>query len=196
MERSITGFQLDEAGDYVARLDCGHRQHVRHRPPFEVRDWVLEETGRTERLGSLLECPLCDRCELPADARYDRRSPEWDEHSLPAGLRRGDGSGRGMWKVLTVHAGAVRLMIAGGKPAVSELGPGDSHPVPPGAEHEVELLGAARVSLEFYSAAPPPVSDDRAASGGEAACWAHLVCEECGGVEGDGHRPGCRAAEG
>jgi hypothetical protein len=32
--------------------------------------------------------------------------------------------------------------------------------------------------------------------GGEAACFAHLVCPECGVVVGDApHRPGCEFAE-
>jgi hypothetical protein len=29
--------------------------------------------------------------------------------------------------------------------------------------------------------------------GGEAACWAHLVCPDCGAMESEGHRPGCPA---
>ena len=29
--------------------------------------------------------------------------------------------------------------------------------------------------------------------GGEAACWAHLVCPECGAMESEGHRLGCPA---
>ena len=32
--------------------------------------------------------------------------------------------------------------------------------------------------------------------GGEAACFAHLVCPECGAVTTEGHRPGCDRAEG
>jgi len=38
-------------------------------------------------------------------------------------------------------------------------------------------------------------NDEREAGepGGDAACWLHLVCEECGAVvtPRDGHRPGC-----
>ena len=30
-----------------------------------------------------------------------------------------------------------------------------------------------------------------AAEGGEAACWAHLVCPECGAIVTEGHAAGC-----
>jgi uncharacterized protein YeaO (DUF488 family) len=32
-----------------------------------------------------------------------------------------------------------------------------------------------------------PLDDE----GGEAACWANLVCPECGAIETEGHRAGC-----
>ena len=35
-----------------------------------------------------------------------------------------------------------------------------------------------------------PLDDE----GGEAACWAHLVCPECGAIETEGHRAGCAQA--
>lgn len=63
MDRAITGYHQDEEGDWVAELDCGHRQHVRHKPPFPVRPWILDEPGRAGRLGTTLACPLCDRAE-------------------------------------------------------------------------------------------------------------------------------------
>jgi uncharacterized protein YeaO (DUF488 family) len=34
-------------------------------------------------------------------------------------------------------------------------------------------------------------AEDEADPGGEAACWAHLVCPGCGAIESEGHRPGC-----
>ncbi len=65
MDRSIVSFHLDPEGEWVAELDCGHRQHVRHRPPFQVRPWVLDEEERAARVGTPLNCPLCDRGEDP-----------------------------------------------------------------------------------------------------------------------------------
>jgi uncharacterized protein YeaO (DUF488 family) len=36
--------------------------------------------------------------------------------------------------------------------------------------------------------------DPEADAGGDAACWANLVCAECGAIESEGHRPGCAQA--
>lgn len=55
----IVGFHQDEHGDWVADLACGHGQHVRHRPPWELRPWVTTEAGRRTHLGDIL---LCRRC--------------------------------------------------------------------------------------------------------------------------------------
>ena len=68
MRRRIDGWQQDEAADWVALLDCGHRRHVRHRPPLWPNPWVGQEEGRTAHLGTPLDCPLCDRGEPPGVA--------------------------------------------------------------------------------------------------------------------------------
>jgi len=57
--RRIVGYQLDELGDWVAQLECGHGQHVRHDPPWQVREWVTTEEGRARHLGTTLECIRC-----------------------------------------------------------------------------------------------------------------------------------------
>jgi hypothetical protein len=100
VERAITGFHQDDVGDWVAELECGHNQHVRHRPPFQVREWVVDDDSRRARVGAPLDCPLCDRAEMPLNARQDE--------------------------------------------------------------------------------------------GGDPACWAHILCPDCGAVlDGSEHRPGC-----
>ncbi len=60
MDRAIVGFQTDDAGEWVALLECRHRQHVRHQPPFQNRPWTLTALGRARRIGTRLTCVLCD----------------------------------------------------------------------------------------------------------------------------------------
>jgi len=60
MKQAITGFHQDDQGHWVAELACGHEQHVRHDPPWQVRPWVLTEEGRRTRLGEILNCVRCD----------------------------------------------------------------------------------------------------------------------------------------
>jgi hypothetical protein len=59
MLRHITGFHQDEEQHWVADLECGHGQHVRHNPPWEVRPWVLTEEGRQKMIGTTLRCMIC-----------------------------------------------------------------------------------------------------------------------------------------
>ena len=60
MKQPITGFHLDSENHWVADLVCGHRQHMRHDPPWMERPWILTEEGRRSRLGIELECKRCD----------------------------------------------------------------------------------------------------------------------------------------
>ena len=60
MRRTITGYHRDDEGHWVAELECGHTQHVRHDPPWQVRVWVTTPEGRDSHLGTELNCVLCD----------------------------------------------------------------------------------------------------------------------------------------
>lgn len=57
--RRIRGFRQDEAGDWIADLECGHSQHVRHNPPWENRPWVMSADTRDDRVGSFMQCLRC-----------------------------------------------------------------------------------------------------------------------------------------
>jgi hypothetical protein len=66
MERAITGFHRDPLGDWVAELECGHFQHVRHDPPWQERPWAQTPEGRAAALGRRLACRKCD-IDAPPD---------------------------------------------------------------------------------------------------------------------------------
>ena len=60
MLRKIVAFHQDEHGDWVADLECSHTQHVRHKPPWMLRPWVMTPEGRKRFIGQELECKKCD----------------------------------------------------------------------------------------------------------------------------------------
>jgi len=58
-QRKIVAFHQDPHGDWVADLECGHTQHVRHNPPWQSRPWVITTEGRSAQLGKELPCKKC-----------------------------------------------------------------------------------------------------------------------------------------
>jgi hypothetical protein len=56
----IIGFRQDLEGEWVAVLECGHEQHVRHDPPWQVFSWILHAQERAEHVGTELYCRRCE----------------------------------------------------------------------------------------------------------------------------------------
>jgi hypothetical protein len=69
MDKRIVGFHQDAEQHWVAELECGHNQHVRHNPPWTNRPWVVTQEGRANAMGQVLSCLKCD-----AGAPSDRQS--------------------------------------------------------------------------------------------------------------------------
>jgi Protein of unknown function (DUF3565) len=61
--RKIVGFHQDEQSDWIAELECGHQQHVRHNPPWTTRHWVTTAEGRRAHIGQELPCLACSLAE-------------------------------------------------------------------------------------------------------------------------------------
>jgi hypothetical protein len=59
VKRAIIDFHQDKHEDWVADLECGHTQHVRHQPPWQERPWVITAEGRANHIGFLLPCKKC-----------------------------------------------------------------------------------------------------------------------------------------
>ncbi|SDW90075.1 DUF3565 domain-containing protein [Pseudomonas kuykendallii] len=43
----------------MAILSCGHTQHLRHQPPWQLREWVLDPARRLAQLGRPFACGWC-----------------------------------------------------------------------------------------------------------------------------------------
>ena len=150
VQREIEGFHQDEVGDWVAELRCGHRQHVRHRPPFWVCRWVLAAESRAAQLGTTLPCVLCDRFEMPAGYVAYQRTRELDQDSIPNGLRKDHSTKAGIWGLIHVLAGRLRYIVE--SPLASEhlLDHARHGVIVPEVLHRVIPDGDVRFFVEFY----------------------------------------------
>lgn len=149
MIRTIAGFHQDQDDDWVAELSCFHNQHVRHQPPFQQRPWVATEEGRAERIGAELECPLCDRAELPADLTLVRTAGPFDETTIPEGLRRSHRVAPGLWALLMVADGSLDFSMDVVPALNRRVVAGQSQAIPPDVVHQVTVNGPVRLQVEF-----------------------------------------------
>lgn len=149
MIRTIDGFHQDEVGDWVAELSCLHSQHVRHRPPFWDRPWVTQAAGRESRLGSEIDCPLCDRAESPSGLTVARTAGPFDASTAPAALQRAHHIAARTWGRLRLLDGSLLFTMETNPPMSTKLQAGEEQSIPPETPHAVRLEGAVRFAVDF-----------------------------------------------
>lgn len=134
----------------VVELDCGHRRHVRDRPPFERYPWVRDATARAEKIGASIECLRCDALERPSTAQRYREGTPWTRATLPAALGQSHALKTGVWGELVVLAGTARLRFDPPLARSLALAAGDVASIPPELTHELALDDDALVRIDFW----------------------------------------------
>lgn len=90
---------------------------------------------------------------LPEGLTAYKRTPEFDQESVPAGLRREHRTKAGVWGLIRVLEGKLlyRILSPSREQVLTPETPGVVQPQQP---HEVQPLGPVRFYVEFYAAAP------------------------------------------
>jgi DTW domain-containing protein len=63
----IVAIEVESEDTVVVELDCGHRRHVRDRPPLSSHPWVRDADARARRIGAAIECGHCDAAPAGVD---------------------------------------------------------------------------------------------------------------------------------
>lgn len=87
---------------------------------------------------------------LPPNVAPYKRTPEFDETTLPAGLRRAHTTKAGVWGRICVLEGQLIYRINEPEPEEHLLEPGKDGVVEPKIPHEVEPVGRMRMVVEFW----------------------------------------------
>jgi tellurite methyltransferase len=153
---NILAFTLDDDGDWVAMLECGHRQHVRHKPPLMARPWVTTAAGRAEKIGQALACRNCLMPRLPPAVQEYKRTAIFDAQSVPAGLLKAHTLKAETWAEIVVLTGRVTYVIEGMVDGVWVLGPNLRGTVAPTQPHHIEPTSDATFYVRFLRAVASP----------------------------------------
>lgn len=114
---------------------------------------MIEAEGRAGRIGSPLDCPLCDRAEMPEGLVQQARLGPWDRETVPSALRRAHRTPAGRWGVLDVQEGALGFQF---RPQDRPPGPvlrlqaGERQAIPPDVDHRVVADTAVHVELQLW----------------------------------------------
>jgi tellurite methyltransferase len=150
MLRAIRGFRKDDEGAWVAELECGHPQHVRHSPPWQNYAWVQDPIGRQAKLGSPLDCLFCNMAALPAGLVRYKDTAAFTELTTPAALTKDHRTKAGVWAEIEVLEGKLEYSCPRG---TFVLRPGILGIVEPEVAHAVRPIGQVRFVVHFLRSA-------------------------------------------
>jgi tellurite resistance-related uncharacterized protein len=110
-------------------------------------------------IGLVLTEDLCRAMsdELPAGLKAYKRTPVFDQDTLPKGLRREHRTKAGVWALIHVLEGRLRYRTLD-PPSETVLTPEKPGIIQPEQPHEVEPLGSMRMFVEFYAVEDPPAA--------------------------------------
>mgnify|MGYP001568687691 FL=1 len=134
MQRTIRDI-VTRDGVQQLQLSCGHRQPA----------------GAGVAVGAVRDCLRCERFEMPEDFIAYKRTPEFSETTVPAGLRRDHSTKPGVWARIHVLEGRLRYRCEA-LHADQELSAERPGVVVAEVLHAVEPLGAVRFYVEFHQA--------------------------------------------
>lgn len=87
---------------------------------------------------------------LPATVAHYKSTPEFNEHTVPAGLQRHHSTAAGVWGRITILEGTLLYRITEPEPETILLTPDLPGVVEPRMLHEVEVVGPVRFRVDFH----------------------------------------------
>lgn len=87
---------------------------------------------------------------LPATVSAYKRTPQFDESSVPKGLLRNHSTKAGVWGQIVVASGTLIYRIFEPEHEEHQLGPGCEGVISPESPHEVELCGPVSFHVQFF----------------------------------------------
>jgi len=110
----------------------------------------MTPTGRASRLGTPLNCVLCDRKTIPGGYTAYRQTPVFNSTTVPTGLRHQHATKTGIWGIIHVVSGTLIYRIYHPFDSEETLDSKTQGIVLPEVEHDVQPTENAEFYVEFW----------------------------------------------
>ena len=173
IHRAMTGFRaMMRAIGWPSSTACTASTSVTS--PRSGRRHGSRTTRRaSERVGQPLDCPLCDRAELPEGLRPTRTTATWDAVTVPPRSAAPIAWPQGRGASSRSRPARSASEADTDAPIDVVVTPADGQPIPPELDHHIEPSEDARFHVTFLVPGYEP-----AGKGGEPACIVHLLEED------------------
>jgi len=94
---------------------------------------------------------MSSRLQIPSELRLVRTTPEFDESTIPSGLRTAHKVAAGVWGNVVVRAGSVGFAFDDEPGSRRRLEIGDNQPIPPERVHHLIVADPVRLVIEFWA---------------------------------------------
>ena len=133
MQRIIDKIQEHVVGQSIG-LDCWHTIESHH--PYKIGDEI--------------ECSQCDELSFPSGLQAYKKTPVFNQQTVPKGFRRAHSTKKGVWAVITVLSGKVCYIVDDLENILFELDDSTPGIIAPQMLHHLELTREVELYVEFY----------------------------------------------
>lgn len=150
MKRFIIGFIKDVDKDWCAILDCKHKRHFRHHPPFYEREWTQSLAGRRQHLGMEVECQKCEMPKLPEGLEPYRVTDDLKDMGVARELLNERKFKEGVWAKIIIRTGHLKFIVGTPSAKTFVLNNEFYGILPPKGDYSIEALPDLEFFIEFY----------------------------------------------
>jgi len=101
--------------------------------------------------GDEINCTQCDRLIFPDGLMAYKKTPVFNQETIPKGFRRAHSTKRGVWALITVLSGRVRYVVDYLEGSSTDLDQHTNGVISPQMEHHLVVIGNVELYVEFFT---------------------------------------------
>jgi len=103
------------------------------------------------QVGDQTDCSQCDQLIFPDGLTPYKKTPIFNQETIPKGFRRAHSTKQGVWALITVLSGKVRYVVDHLESKSSDLDQHSKGVISPQMEHHLDVIDDVELYVEFYT---------------------------------------------